>query len=79
MERIYQDLTQLIGNTPLVQLNNLMHDFELKARLIAKVESFNPGGSVKDRAALAMIEDAEKKDYFRPEHSSLSPPAATLV
>ena len=66
MERIYQDLTQLIGNTPLVQLNNLMHDFELKARLIAKVESFNPGGSVKDRAALAMIEDAEKKGLLSP-------------
>lgn len=66
MERIYQDLTQLIGNTPLVQLNNIMHDFDLKARLIAKVESFNPGGSVKDRAALSMIEDAEKKGLLSP-------------
>ena len=61
MERIYQDLTQLIGNTPLVQLNNIMRDLGLKSRLLVKVESFNPGGSVKDRAALAMIEDAEKK------------------
>ena len=60
MERIYQDLTQLIGNTPLVQLNNIMRDLGLKSRLLVKVESFNPGGSVKDRAALAMIEDAEK-------------------
>lgn len=66
MERIYQDLTQLIGNTPLVQLNNIMRDFDLKARLIAKVESFNPGGSVKDRAALSMIEDAEKKGLLSP-------------
>lgn len=66
MERIYQDLTQLIGNTPLVQLNNIMRDFDLKARLIAKVESFNPGGSVKDRAALSMIEDAEKKGFLSP-------------
>ena len=66
MERIYQDLTQLIGNTPLVQLNNIMHDFELKARLLAKVESFNPGGSMKDRAALSMIEDAEKKGLLSP-------------
>lgn len=66
MERIYQDLTQLIGNTPLVQLNNIMRDFDLKARLIAKVESFNPGGSVKDRAALSMIDDAEKKGLLSP-------------
>ena len=66
MERIYQDLTQLIGNTPLVQLNNIMHDFELKARLLAKVESFNPGGSMKHRAALSMIEDAEKKGLLSP-------------
>lgn len=61
MAQIYQSLIDLIGNTPLVQLNNIMTDFNLKARLIAKIESFNPGGSVKDRAALAMIEDAEKK------------------
>lgn len=66
MERIYQDLTQLIGNTPLVQLNNIMRDFGLKSRLLVKVESFNPGGSVKDRAALAMIEDAEKKGLLSP-------------
>lgn len=66
MERIYQDLTQLIGNTPLVQLNNIMRDFDLKAQLIAKVESFNPSGSVKDRAALSMIEDAEKKGLLSP-------------
>lgn len=66
MERIYQDLTQLIGNTPLVQLNNIMRDFGLKVRLLAKVESFNPGGSMKDRAALSMIEDAEKKGVLAP-------------
>lgn len=66
MERIYQNLSQLIGNTPLVQLNNIMHDFELKARVVAKVESFNPGGSVKDRAALSMIEDAEKRGILSP-------------
>ena len=73
MERIYQDLTQLIGNTPLVQLNNIMHDFELKARLLAKVESFNPGGSMKDRAALSMIEDAEKKGLLSPEALIIEP------
>ena len=73
MERIYQDLTQLIGNTPLVQLNNIMHDFELKARLLAKVESFNPGGSMKDRAALSMIEDAEKKGLLSPGSLIIEP------
>ena len=61
MAQIYQSLIDLIGNTPLVQLNNIMADFNLKACILAKIESFNPGGSVKDRAALAMIEDAEKK------------------
>lgn len=66
MAQIYQSLIDLIGNTPLVQLNNIMADFNLKARLIAKIESFNPGGSVKDRAALAMIEDAEKKGLLSP-------------
>ncbi len=66
MEHIYQNLTQLIGNTPLVQLNNIMHNYKLKARIVAKIESFNPGGSVKDRAALAMIEDAEKKGLLAP-------------
>ena len=66
MAQIYQSLIDLIGNTPLVQLNNIMADFNLKARIIAKIESFNPGGSVKDRAALAMIEDAEQKGQLSP-------------
>ena len=66
MAQIYQNLIQIIGNTPLVQLNNIMADFNLKARLLAKIESFNPGGSVKDRAALAMIEDAEQKGQLLP-------------
>ena len=66
MAQIYQSLIDLIGNTPLVQLNNIMTDFNLKARLIAKIESFNPGGSVKDRAALAMIKDAEQKGQHSP-------------
>ena len=66
MAQIYQSLIDLIGNTPLVQLNNIMTDFNLKARLIAKIESFNPGGSVKDRAALAMIKDAEQKGQLSP-------------
>lgn len=66
MAQIYQSLIDLIGNTPLVQLNNIMTDFNLKAYILAKIESFNPGGSVKDRAALAMIEDAEQKGLLSP-------------
>ncbi len=58
MPKIYKNLTELIGNTPLVELKNVEKSFGLKARLVAKVESFNPGGSVKDRVALAIIDDA---------------------
>ena len=58
--KTYQSITELIGNTPLVELNNLKKTLGLKARLLAKVEAFNPGSSIKDRIALAMVEDAEK-------------------
>ena len=59
--KIYGKIIDTIGGTPLVELKNLEKEFNLKARLVAKVESFNPGGSVKDRIAKAMIEDAEKQ------------------
>ncbi|MBQ2525729.1 MAG: pyridoxal-phosphate dependent enzyme, partial [Bacteroidales bacterium] len=55
---IYSNLTQLIGNTPLLRLSGFDG---LKADVILKIEYFNPGGSVKDRIALAMVEDAEAK------------------
>jgi cysteine synthase A len=67
--KLYQSITELIGNTPLVELNNLKQALGLKARLLAKVEYFNPGHSVKDRIALAMIEDAEKKGLLN--HNSI--------
>lgn len=51
---------ELVGNTPLIELTNIEQSLGLKARLFAKVESFNPAGSVKDRIALRMILDAEK-------------------
>ena len=56
MAKIYEDLTKLVGHTPLVELGHVEKAENLKARLVAKVEYFNPGGSVKDRIALAMIE-----------------------
>ena len=59
MARIYQDLISLIGNTPLLEVRHVAQSEALKARVLVKIESFNPGGSVKDRAALSMIEVAE--------------------
>lgn len=73
MAKIYNSLTELIGNTPLLELSNIEQSFGLKARLIAKVEFFNPGGSVKDRVALAMIEDAEKKGLLAPGATIIEP------
>lgn len=60
MERIIKSAIELIGNTPLVELGQLEKDIDAKARVVAKIEAFNPGGSVKDRVALAMIEQAER-------------------
>ena len=66
MEKIARKLTDLVGNTPLLELSNYNTSNDLKARLIVKIESFNPAGSVKDRIALAMIEDAETKGILYP-------------
>ena len=59
--RVYQRIIDTVGHTPLVELTNIEAKYNLKARIIAKVESFNPAGSVKDRIAKAMVEDAEKR------------------
>lgn len=61
MGNIYRNVTQLIGHTPLMEVSRLEKEKELKARVLVKLELFNPAGSVKDRAALKMIEDAEEK------------------
>lgn len=66
MARIHSNLTTLIGNTPLLEVQNIEKTENLKAKLVVKLEYFNPGGSVKDRIALAMIEDAEKKGLLSP-------------
>lgn len=73
MEKIYEDLTKLVGRTPLVHLARLEKAEKLKARLLAKVEYFNPGGSVKDRIALAMIEAAEADGTLKPGASIIEP------
>jgi cysteine synthase A len=63
---IYQNISNLIGNTPLLELTNIREENESAARLVAKLEYFNPAGSVKDRVAKAMIEDAEAKGLLKP-------------
>lgn len=62
---IYKSITELTGNTPLVELTNIEKEFGLKARLLAKVEFFNPAGSVKDRIAVKMIRDAEEAGILK--------------
>ena len=71
--KIYKNALELIGNTPLVELTNIEKSLGLKARLLAKVEAFNPGGSAKDRIALAMIEDAEKSGRLNPGATIIEP------
>ena len=66
MEHIYSSAQQLVGNTPLLQLQKIEKEYALTARLLAKLELFNPGGSVKDRVALAMIQDAEVRGLLKP-------------
>ncbi len=73
MARIAENLTQLIGNTPLLEIKAIEKAMNLEARLLVKIESFNPGGSVKDRVALAMIEDAEAKGLLRPGSVIIEP------
>lgn len=66
MGNIRKKLTELIGNTPLLELSGIERRYNLEATLIAKLEYFNPGGSVKDRVAFSMIEDAERKGVLTP-------------
>ena len=71
--KVYQKIIDTIGNTPLVELSNLENKYNLKARIIAKVEYFNPGGSVKDRIAKAMIEKAEKEGLINKDTVLVEP------
>ena len=73
MKKIAERLTDLVGNTPLLEMNNYNKNKRLKARVIAKLEYFNPAGSVKDRVALAMIEDAEAKGLLKPGATLIEP------
>ena len=73
MSHIYTSVDQLIGHTPLLELTHIEKEYSLPARLIAKVESFNPAGSVKDRVALSMIETAEAEGKLKPGSVIIEP------
>ncbi|MDE7438083.1 MAG: cysteine synthase A [Muribaculaceae bacterium] len=71
--KIYESMTELIGNTPLMELKNIEKEKELKARVLVKVEAFNPGGSAKDRIANAMIKKAEEQGVLKPGGTIIEP------
>ena len=73
MGKIYNSALELVGGTPLVRLNAIKNKYDLKADILAKVEYFNPAGSVKDRVALAMVLDAEKKGLLKPGATIIEP------
>ena len=73
MSKIYKSLTELIGKTPLLELSNYEMKHGLKATILGKLEYFNPAGSVKDRIAKAMIEDAEKRGLLKPGSVIIEP------
>ncbi|MDR0811053.1 MAG: cysteine synthase A [Paludibacter sp.] len=73
MSKIAKNLTELIGNTPLLEFSNFNQKHGLKARVIGKIEAFNPASSVKDRIALAMIADAEARGILKPTSEIIEP------
>lgn len=73
MSKIYTSADQLIGKTPLLELGNIEKEFGLEARIIAKVEYFNPAGSVKDRVALSLINEAEKQGVLKKDSVIIEP------
>ena len=73
MSRIYTSADQLMGNTPLLELTHLEQDYQLEAKVLAKLEYLNPAGSVKDRVAKAMIDDAEQRGLLKPSSVIIEP------
>lgn len=73
MAQVYKSLTELIGKTPLLELSNYEKKHALKATVLGKLEYFNPAGSVKDRIAKAMLDDAEKKGLLKPDSVIIEP------
>ena len=73
MAKIYKNAAELVGNTPLLEVGNLEKELGLEARILVKLEYFNPAGSVKDRIGKAMIEDAEQKGILKPGATIIEP------
>lgn len=73
MAKVYDAMTELVGKTPLVRFKRLENKYGLKAEIIAKIESFNPGGSAKDRVAAMIIEEAEKDGRLKPGGTIIEP------
>ena len=73
MSKVYKNAAELIGNTPLVEVTNIEDALDLKAKVVVKLEYFNPAGSVKDRIAKAMIEDAESKGLINKDTTIIEP------
>ena len=73
MSKVYTSVTELIGRTPLIELVNIEKKYDLKAKVVAKLELFNPAGSVKDRVAKAMVEDAEKSGKLKKGSTIIEP------
>ena len=73
MAKIYRSVDELVGNTPLLELKHIEKEFGLKATLLAKLEYFNPAGSVKDRVARAMLDDAEARGALKPDSVIIEP------
>ena len=71
--KIYHNFMELVGHTPLVQINNYSKLHDIKANLLVKLEYFNPAGSAKDRIAKAMIEDAENRGILKPNSTIIEP------
>ena len=73
MSKIYKSIYELVGKTPLVELTNIEKKFNLESTLVAKIEAFNPAGSVKDRIAKSIIEDYERKGLLKPGSTIIEP------
>lgn len=78
MGKIFNNLTEIVGHTPLMEVSNIEKSQGLDARVLVKIESFNPGGSVKDRPALAMIEAAEKRGMLKPGGTIVEPTSGNM-
>ena len=79
MAKIANKLTDLVGNTPLMELSGYSGKYGLNQNIIAKLEAFNPAGSVKDRVALSMIEDAEARGALKPGATIIEPTSGNMA